>query len=129
MAFLARPLRAGLFFKEFLIRYNRFYYKPLPDSLTVSTSYIEGLGIHAVEDIEADVDLGETHIKVPMIQGYIRTPLGGFVNHAEEPNCVLVITQDWDDYRVYNLVTTQNEQLHFDKIDLFQYLYILQRFQ
>jgi hypothetical protein len=111
MAFLARPLRAGLFFKEFPIRYNRFYYKPLPDSLTVSTSYIEGLGIHAVEDIEADVDLGETHIKVPMIQGYIRTPLGGFVNHAEEPNCVLVITQDWDDYRVYNLVTTQKIQM------------------
>ena len=77
----------------------------------MAESDVEGLGIFALEDIETDVDLGETHIKVPMIQGCIRTPLGGFVNHAEEPNCVLVITQDWDDYRVYNLVTTQEIQM------------------
>jgi SET domain-containing protein len=40
-----------------------------------------------------------------MIAGYIRTPLGGFINHSEEPNCYLVLSQDWDDYRVYNLMT------------------------
>ena len=42
-----------------------------------------------------------------MISGFIRTPLGGFINHSEEPNCVLILTQDWDDYRIYNLYTLQ----------------------
>ena len=42
-----------------------------------------------------------------MIAGYIRTPLGGFINHSEEPNCYLALSQDWDDYRVYNLVTLE----------------------
>jgi SET domain-containing protein len=50
-----------------------------------------------------------------MIAGYIRTPLGGFLNHAEEPNCYLALSQDWDDYRVYNLITMceieQDEEL------------------
>jgi hypothetical protein len=40
-----------------------------------------------------------------MIAGYIRTPLGGFINHSENPNCFLALSQDWDDYRVYNLIT------------------------
>ena len=87
------------------IRYDRFYYKPLPDELTIDESDIEGLGIFATENIEEAFDLGSTHIKVPMIAGYIRTPLGGFINHSEEPNCYLVLSQDWDDYRVYNLIT------------------------
>ena len=76
----------------------------------MAESDVEGLGIFALEEIEADIDLGETHIKVPMSQGFIRTPLGGFVNHSEEPNCILGLTQDWDDYRVYNLITTQDIQ-------------------
>ena len=49
-----------------------------------------GHGIFASCDINAKHDLGSTHIKVPMIVGYIRTPLGGFINHSEEPNSVLV---------------------------------------
>ena len=87
------------------LRYDRFYYKPLPDEVTVGESDIDGLGIFATQSIEEAFDLGSTHIKVPMIAGYIRTPLGGFINHSEEPNCYLVLSQDWDDYKVYNLVT------------------------
>ena len=87
------------------LRYDRFYYKPLPDEVTVGESEIDGLGVFATQNIEEAVDLGSTHIKVPMIAGYIRTPLGGFINHSEEPNCYLVLSQDWDDYRVYNVMT------------------------
>ena len=58
--------------------YNKFYYKPLPEYLEVDSSDIEGSGVFALEDIDADLDIGMTHIKVPIIQGYIRTPLGGF---------------------------------------------------
>ncbi len=87
------------------IKYNRFYYEPLPKSLTIGDSDIDGLGLFATEDIDEDEDLGTTHIKVPMISGFIRTPLGGFINHSEDPNCELILTQDWDDYRIYNLYT------------------------
>ena len=86
------------------LRYDRFYFKPLPDEVTVGESEIDGLGVFATQNIEEAVDLGSTHIKVPMIAGYIRTPLGGFINHSEEPNCYLVLSQDWDDYRVYNVM-------------------------
>ena len=87
------------------LRYDRFYYKPLSDEVTVCESEIDGLGVFATQNIEEAVDLGSTHIKVPMIAGYIRTPLGGFINHSEEPNCYLVLSQDWDDSRVYNVMT------------------------
>ena len=42
-----------------------------------------------------------------MIIGYIRTPIGGFLNHSEDSNCHLVITQDWDDYLIYNVYTSR----------------------
>ena len=42
-----------------------------------------------------------------MIFGYVRTPLGGFVNHSVENNCKLFIKEDWDDYMIYNIVTTK----------------------
>ncbi len=85
--------------------YNKFYYRPLPDYLTLGTSEIEGTGVFAIEKLEANLDLGMTHIKVPIINGYIRTPLGGFVNHTEAANCYLVQKLDWDDYRVFHLCT------------------------
>ena len=55
--------------------YNKFYYKPLPEYLEVDSSDIEGSGVFALEDIDADLDIGMTHIKVPIIQGYIHTPI------------------------------------------------------
>ncbi len=85
--------------------YNKFYYRPLPKYLTLGTSEIEGTGVFATEKLEANLDLGMTHIKVPIINGYIRTPLGGFVNHTEAANCYLVQKLDWDDYRVFHLCT------------------------
>ena len=87
------------------IHYDRFYYKPLPDEVCIKESPIDGHGIFAAQDIEENKDLGSTHIKVPMILTYIRTPLGGFINHSDEPNCFLDCTQDWDDYLVFNIIT------------------------
>ena len=62
-------------------------YRPLPTSLTIKESTIEGLGLFASEDIPCDTVLGISHVmNVNFPNGYIRTPLGGFVNHSEEPN-------------------------------------------
>ena len=89
-------------------KFNKFYYKPLPDNLTIKNSVIEGLGLFATENIAADTDLGMTHIKIPIINGYVRTPLGGFLNHTETPNCCLIELLDWDDYRIYHLHTIRH---------------------
>ena len=85
--------------------FNKFYYKPLPENLEVRESDIEGSGVFAKDKIDGHKDLGMTHIKVPIIQGYIRTPLGGFVNHSTDPNCCLIEKMDWDDYRIFNIYT------------------------
>ena len=86
-------------------KFNRFYYKPLPENLYINKSKIEGYGIFANDNLKKDLDLGTTHIKVPMIIGLIRTPLGCFINHSEKPNFYLSVIQDWDDYIVYNVFT------------------------
>ena len=84
---------------------NRFYYDPLPSNLKIEKSLIHGHGIFAKFEINKGVDLGSTHIKMPMIFGYVRTPLGGFLNHSDKPNCRLYVDLDWDDYLVYKVMT------------------------
>lgn len=71
-------------------------YRPLPDSLTIKESDIEGLGLFAKEFIPANTRLGISHVASENFQhGYIRTPLGGFVNHAENSNCRNVLEKDF----------------------------------
>tara|TARA_R110002020_G_scaffold81354_1_gene202183 strand:- start:1051 stop:1362 length:312 start_codon:yes stop_codon:yes gene_type:complete len=63
-------------------------YKPLPESLTIKQSKVNGLGLFADQDIFVATNLGITHIKID--DTIIRTPLGGFINHANDPNCAKV---------------------------------------
>ena len=68
-------------------------YKPLPKSLTIKKSPIEGLGLYATANIQANCFIGLTHIKDKDFEnGYIRTPLGGFYNHSNEPNVRRVVS-------------------------------------
>ena len=70
-------------------------YKPLPNSLTIKKSPIEGLGLYAVKSIKANCFIGLTHIKDKNFENsYIRTPLGGFYNHSNEPNVRRVISDN-----------------------------------
>ena len=68
-------------------------YRPLPDFLTIKESKIEGLGLFAAEDIPSGTSLGISHYQIPNIP-LLRTPLGGFYNHSDDPNCkkTLMIT-------------------------------------
>ena len=69
-------------------------YKPLPDSLTIKKSNIEGLGLFAVKTIAKNTDLGMIHFSYGEL--LIRTPLGGFINHSLKPNCKkLDLDQEW----------------------------------
>ena len=66
-------------------------YKPLPKEVTIKPSKIHGLGLFALTDIPKDSILGMTHFKhVDYEDGWLRTPLGGFYNHSDMPNCELL---------------------------------------
>ena len=62
-------------------------YKPLPDNLELRPSEIHGYGVFALEDIPAGEMLGLSHIQSPEL---IRTPLGGYINHSMNPNCIRI---------------------------------------
>ena len=81
-------------------------YKPLPNSVTIKPSDISGLGLFATEGIGQGTNLGTTHIKVK--DEIIRTPLGGFINHAEDNNCTKVDLRDERYTKKWNLMTLRN---------------------
>jgi len=86
-------------------------YKPLPESLTIKSSGIDGLGLFAKEGIAQGKNLGVSHIEIENEEKKIeilRTPLGGFINHSNEANIVKVELHD-DRYRkVWTLVALKN---------------------
>ena len=61
-------------------------YNPLPSGLQVADSGIAGQGVFTTRRLVAGTELGESHYRID--NKMIRTPLGGFINHADEPNCV-----------------------------------------
>ena len=68
-------------------------YRPLPKELTIKNSLIEGLGLFATQDIKKNSFIGITHIRDEQFENkYIRTPLGGFYNHSNEPNVRRVVS-------------------------------------
>ena len=82
-------------------------YKPLPDSLTIKVSGINGLGLFSKKDILKGTNLGISHLKINNM--LIRTPLGGFINHSDNPNCTKIKSTSSDfDYTKYNLITLEH---------------------
>ena len=72
---------------------ERNMYKPLPESLTIKQSGINGLGLFAKEGIGQGTNLGTTHMRMACLNNeevILRTPLGGFINHSNTPNVVKV---------------------------------------
>jgi len=69
-------------------------WRPLPDSITIRESKIEGLGVFATKDLPSETDLGISHVydnRFP--DNYIRLPLGAFINHHEMPNCRAIVSE------------------------------------
>ena len=60
-------------------------YKPLPENLRLGFSDIHDIGVFAKEAIPRPTNLGMTHLQFG--KNLIRTPLGGFLNHNDDPNC------------------------------------------
>ena len=71
-------------------------FEPLASSLTIKKSPIHGLGLFATCEIPQQYELGISHVKDDRFShGYIRTPLGGFFNHSNKPNCEAVYDRDF----------------------------------
>ena len=60
-------------------------YKPLPDNVRLGFSDIHDIGLFAKEGIAQGANLGMTHVQIS--DTIVRTPLGGFINHKDNPNC------------------------------------------
>ena len=102
-------------------------YKPLPDYLSIGPSDIHGAGIIAKEDIPADIEIGISHVYDPNFQhNYIRTPLGGFINHKNDCNCELVDKDDDYHYKVIKTIKKieagQELTLKYSLYDICNYL-------
>ena len=70
-------------------------YKPLPKELRLGFSDIHDIGLFAKEKIKMGHDFGICHLKLG--KKIFRTPLGGFINHSDNPNCIKTM------FRVSNL--------------------------
>jgi len=87
-------------------------WRPLPDSITIKESKIEGLGVFATKDIPSDTDLGISHVydnRFP--DNYIRLPLGAFINHHEMPNCKAIVSESHEligDIKHIRIITNQD---------------------
>ena len=68
-------------------------YRPLPDGLTIKNSPIEGLGLFATKDIKKNTFIGVTHVRDEQFENkYIRTPIGGFYNHSNDPTVIRMVS-------------------------------------
>ena len=74
-------------------------YEALPRCLTVRRSNIHGLGIFSLQNIPSNTVLGISHVSRDRYsssdeqryhKNFVRTPLGGFINHSDTPNCIKV---------------------------------------
>jgi len=80
-------------------------YKPLSDGLTIEKSKVQGLGLFTQFFVKKGINFGVSHMKMNGM--LIRTPLGGFINHSDDPNCEKVKLQT-ENYIKYNLITIKN---------------------
>ena len=88
-------------------------YKPLPKELRLGFSDIHDIGIFARQKIPVGTNFGMSHIEIS--DTIIRTPLGGFINHKDDPNCEKVKLyftnedkQPAYNFSKWNLVTIKN---------------------
>jgi len=107
--------------EEILLKKKIYYrkkeglmYKPLPSYLTIKTSKVNGLGLFTLENIALGTNMGMSHLKIG--DTIFRTPLGGFINHANDANCVKTelrmtsedIKGNSYNYKKWNLITIKD---------------------
>ena len=77
-------------------------YRPLPDNVHLDYSPIDGMGVFAKFDLDGKICIGITHVApIKKDLGRQRTPLGGFINHSDNPNCFIVVETEFS--RMYTV--------------------------
>ena len=77
-------------------------YRPLPDIVHLDYSPIDGMGVFAKFDLDGKICIGITHVApIKKDLGRQRTPLGGFINHSDNPNCFIVVETEFS--RMYTV--------------------------
>jgi hypothetical protein len=80
------------------LKFTKNHYSPLPTCCEVKPCLrTGGSGLFAKENIPGGSKLGVTHVSVTnqgqmdlVGAGVVRTPLGGFLNHSDTPNAVVM---------------------------------------
>ena len=89
-------------------------YRPLPKELRLGFSKIHDIGLFAKEKINRGQNLGISHLQIG--KELFRTPLGGFINHSDLPNCTKSMARitNADDlslktaYKIWRLFTLED---------------------
>ena len=93
-------------------------YRPLPEQLTIKNSPIEGLGLFATQNIKANSFIGVTHIRDEQFDNkYIRTPLGGFYNHSNNPTVMRMVSNILPTLKFGDSIDTNAKTKKFDEND------------
>jgi len=93
-------------------------YRPLPEQLTIKNSPIEGLGLFATQNIKANSFIGVTHIRDEQFDNkYIRTPLGGFYNHSNNPTVMRMVSNILPTLKFGDSIDTKAKAKKFDEND------------
>ena len=81
-------------------------YNPLPDELIIKGSGIEGQGLFTTKELAIGCNLGISHYRIN--NELIRTPLGGFINHSDAPNCGRSQIRIKPGFDKWNIIVTKN---------------------
>jgi len=94
-------------------------YKPLPSGLIIKDSGIQGQGVFTTRDLSVGCNLGESHYRIDTsgVESIneeenknllIRTPLGGFINHSDTPNCNRSQIRMKPGFDKWNIIVVEN---------------------
>ena len=102
-------------------------YRPLPKSLTIKDSKIDGLGLFSKTKIQKNSFIGITHVKnIDFQDNYIRTPLGGFYNHSKNPNVTKISSDTLPKYDFgQNIEMKIKESLEDKNNNKLKYFYLV----
>ena len=96
-------------------------YQPLPSGLQVADSGIAGQGLFTTRRLVMGTTLGISHYRID--GEYIRTPLGGFINHSAAPNCQRSQVRVKPGFDKWSLMTLEDIQ-EGDELTLKYKLYV-----
>ena len=102
-------------------------YRPLPKSLTIKDSKIDGLGLFSKTKIKKNSFIGITHVKHDDFQDmYIRTPLGGIYKHSKNPNVTKISSDTLPKYDFgQNIEIKIKESLEDKNNNKLKYFYLV----